>query len=137
MERNRSAGPVDQPAAAALMVRRAAFDAIGGFDESFFPAWYEDVDFCRRLKTLGWEIYFAPGATFEHAGGYSAEALGPQAFAEAYYRNQLRYVQKHFTRSGQVAARISIVVGMLARMAARPGKAGAYTAVIRGALGGW
>src|SRR5689334_21635613 len=49
---------VDQPAAAALMIRRDAFDEIGGFDEQFYPAWYEDVDFCRRVKEKGWEIYF-------------------------------------------------------------------------------
>src|SRR5262245_53882733 len=83
--------PVDQPAAAALMVRREAYDAIGGFDEQFFPAWYEDVDFCQRLKSAGWEIYFVPNAKFHHVGGYAAELLGARAFAEAYYRNQLRY----------------------------------------------
>src|SRR5262245_15943969 len=38
---------VDQPAAAALMIRRAAYEEIGGFDEQFYPAWYEDVDFCQ------------------------------------------------------------------------------------------
>src|SRR5215472_8193093 len=51
---------VDQPAAAALMIRRDAYDDVGGFDEQFYPAWYEDVDFCRRLKAEGWEIYFVP-----------------------------------------------------------------------------
>src|SRR5262249_44704841 len=34
---------VEQPAAAALMVRRDAYEDISGFDERFFPAWYEDV----------------------------------------------------------------------------------------------
>src|SRR5690606_20317112 len=35
---------VEQPAAACLLVRREAFDAVGGFDEGFHPAWFEDVD---------------------------------------------------------------------------------------------
>lgn len=130
-------GLVDQPAAAALMVRRDAFEEIGGFDEQFFPAWYEDVDFCRRLKSAGWDIYFAPDAQFEHEGGYSAAALGPKAFAEAYYHNQIRYAQKHLGGWGRLAVRISIVAGMLARMVLRPRNAGAYAGVIFGALGGW
>jgi GT2 family glycosyltransferase len=127
----------EQPAAAALMIRRTAFDAIGGFDERFFPAWYEDVDFCQRLKSAGWEIHFMPEAHFHHVGGYSAEALGKKAFTQAYYHNQLRYSQKHFGRLASVAVRASIVAGMLARMIARPQYARAYGSVLRGALGGW
>jgi N-acetylglucosaminyl-diphospho-decaprenol L-rhamnosyltransferase len=128
---------VDQPAAAALMVRRDAYDAIGGFDEQFFPAWYEDVDFCQRLKSAGWEIYFVPDAKFQHVGGYAAELLGARAFAEAYYRNQLRYATKHFARSGRLGVRASIAAGMIARLIARPANARAYAGVLRGVLGGW
>ncbi len=118
--------PVDQPAAAALMVRRDAYDQLGGFDERFYPAWYEDVDFCRRLKGAGWEIYFAPHAEFQHEGGYSAGALGVEDFARAYYANQTRYARKHLGPAAVVAVRASIAAGMLGRMAARPWQARAY-----------
>jgi len=128
---------VEQPAAAALMIRRDAYDDIGGFDERFFPAWYEDVDFCRRLRESGWEIYFAPQAKFEHEGGYSAEALGATAFANAYYRNQLRYVQKHFSFGARFLVRVSIAIGMVLRTIGRPGNAAAHISVLKGALGGW
>ena len=57
---------VDQPAAACLMVRAGAFDAIGGMDERFHPAWFEDVDFCRRLIAARYRIRFEPRATFVH-----------------------------------------------------------------------
>jgi GT2 family glycosyltransferase len=128
---------VEQPAAAALMVRRDAFDAVGGFDEGFFPAWYEDVDFCARLKTAGWPIYFARAAEFKHEGGYSAQALGATAFAEAYYGNQLRYAKKHFNAAGQLIVRASIALGMIIRSVARPANARAYGRVLYGVLGGW
>ena len=98
---------VEQPAAAAIMVRRAAFQSIGGFDEQFFPAWYEDVDFCRRLIEAGWDIYFAPEAEFLHEGGYSAKAMGRRAFIEAYYHNQWRYAYKHCFRLDAYAVRAS------------------------------
>ena len=118
-------------------VGREAFDEVGGYDEQFHPAWYEDVDFCRRLKTAGWSTYFAPQARFLHEGGYSARALGSSAFAAAYYRNQLRYVQKHLGAAAGIAVRGSMAVGMIGRMFREPAKARAYWRVLVGALGGW
>ncbi len=128
---------VEQPAAAALLIRRDAYDEIGGFDERFYPAWYEDVDFCSRLKSVGWEIYFAPQAEFLHEGGYSARTLGVEAFAEAYYHNQLRYAYKHFGRAGALSVRLSITAGMLGRMVVRPGHSRAHFRTILGALIQW
>jgi N-acetylglucosaminyl-diphospho-decaprenol L-rhamnosyltransferase len=121
---------VEQPAAAALLVRRDAFDEIGGFDEQFYPAWYEDVDFCRRLHTAGWETYFAPRAEFLHSGGYSAANLGTEKFARAYYGNQIRYVRKHMGTSAALIVRASIAAGLAARMVTRPQKARSYGKVL-------
>ena len=128
---------VGQAAAAALLVRREAYAAAGRFDERYFAAWYEDVDFCRSLREAGWEVLFCRDATFIHEGGYSAKALGPSGFAAAYYRNQLRYIRKHFGAAAGVAVRLSIIVGMLARMVTAPSRASACSKVIAGAMGGW
>jgi GT2 family glycosyltransferase len=128
---------VGQAAAAALLIRRTAFDAIGGFDERFTAAWYEDVDFCKRLHDGGWTVLFAREARFAHAGGYGARRLGPAGFAAAYYRNQLRYVRKHYGAAGTLPVRASLVAGMLARVLASPGRAGACGRVAAGALGRW
>ena len=125
---------VEQPAAAAMMIRRDAYDSVGGFDERFYPAWYEDVDFCRRLKIEGWKIYFVPRAEFLHEGGYSAGALGAEKFAGAYYGNQMRYAQKHFGVAGNAAVRASIAVGMIGRIIGRPRQAVAYGKVLAGVL---
>jgi GT2 family glycosyltransferase len=128
---------VEQAAAAAMMVRRTAFEQVGGFDEDFFPAWYEDVDFCRRLALAGWEIHFLRQSRFIHEGGYTARFLGSGRFARAYYRNQLRYVRKHFGWPGNLAVRLSMAAGMLGRAIKEPRYAADYAAVVRGALGGW
>src|SRR4051794_37931657 len=61
--------PVEQPAAAAFLIRREVFDEIGELDEQFQPAWFEDVDFCRRLKSAGKPIYAVPAARARHFGG--------------------------------------------------------------------
>ena len=128
---------VGQAAAAALLVRREAYTAVGGFDERFVPAWYEDVDFCKSLSLAGWDVYFSREAEFVHEGGYSARALGSVGFAAAYYRNQLRYINKHFGAGAGALVRLSIVVGMTARMMTTPSKSDACWTVISGALGGW
>jgi GT2 family glycosyltransferase len=128
---------VGQAAAAALLVRREAYAAVGGFDERFVPAWYEDVDFCRSLGLAGWEVHFSREAEFVHEGGYSARALGSVAFASAYYRNQLRYIHKHFGDAAGFVVRLSIIIGMTARMMTTPSRSDACWTVISGALGGW
>jgi GT2 family glycosyltransferase len=128
---------IEQAAAAALMIRRTAFLEVGGFDSRFFPAWYEDVDFCKQLQSTGWKIYFDPTAQFLHEGGYSAKALGTSGFAAAYYRNQLRYVRKHMGKTAGMAIRCSMVAGMVARTIAAPARASAYWSVLAGALGKW
>lgn len=128
---------VEQPAGAALMIRREAYNAIGGFDEQFYPAWYEDVDFCRRLKDNGWKVYFAGNARFVHEGGYSAAALGAVNFAAAYYHNQVRYARKHLGGAASVVVRASIAAGMVGRMVLRPARLRAYWSVLAGSLGQW
>jgi GT2 family glycosyltransferase len=128
---------VEQVAAAALMIRRSAYLKVGGFDSRFFPAWYEDVDFCKQLQSAGWQIFFDPTAQFLHEGGYSAKALGTSAFAAAYYRNQLRYVRKHMGKTAGLAVRCSMATGMVVRTIAAPARAAAYWTVLLGALGKW
>jgi GT2 family glycosyltransferase len=127
---------VGQAAAAALLVRREAFDEIGGFDDQFHPAWYEDVDFCARLHAARWEVRFAREARFVHEGGYSVQALGPTEFATAYYRNQIRYVNKHFG-AGAGLVRLSIAAGMAARRIIAPSRSPSCSRVIAGALWEW
>ena len=62
---------VEQPAGAFLMVRRAVWEELGGFDEGFFPLWFEDVDFCRRIRDRGYRLYYVPEAVAKHTGGHS------------------------------------------------------------------
>jgi N-acetylglucosaminyl-diphospho-decaprenol L-rhamnosyltransferase len=141
-ERRQSGGQpepiqVDQPAAAALMIRRDAYEATSRFDEQFFPAWYEDVDFCLRMKWRGWKVFFVPAAEFIHLGGYSTEGPGNEIFLRAYYHNQTRYAQKHFGSIAAIAVRASVAAGMIGRMIGRPRQAIAYGKVLIGALIGW
>ncbi|MFB3904432.1 MAG: glycosyltransferase [Acidobacteriota bacterium] len=86
---------VEQPAAACWMLKKEAWSELGGFDESFVPAWFEDVDFCKRLKASRWEIRWFPDLTLTHRGGLSLQTLRYRDFISFYYGNLLRYLKKH------------------------------------------
>jgi GT2 family glycosyltransferase len=66
---------VDYCSAAALWVDRAAFDAIGGFDERFAPAYFEDVDLQWRLRLAGRPVVVEPDAVVRHESGASTDAM--------------------------------------------------------------
>ncbi len=105
---------VEQAAAAALAVRRHVFEAIGGFDERFWPAYWEDVDLCLRLRAHG-PIEYWPAARLVHVGGVAATALGRRRFRGMYYRNALRYRDKHYSRPAVLAYRGLLAWGMTMR----------------------
>ncbi|HSR69695.1 MAG TPA: glycosyltransferase family 2 protein [Acidobacteriota bacterium] len=90
---------IEQPAAAYWLMRRRAWQELGGFDEDFAPAWFEDVDFCKRLGQAGWEILFLPQAPARHRGGYSLQRVGRARFLRTFYSNLLLYLSKHHPRA--------------------------------------
>ena len=56
------------------MSRRAAFDEVGGFDETF-PTVFNDVDYCLRLRKAGYRIVFTPYAQLYH---HESASFGPR-----------------------------------------------------------
>ena len=87
---------VEQPAGAFLMVRRSVWEELGGFDESFCPLWFEDVDFCRRIADRGYLLQYVPSAVAKHTGGHSIPQLSVEKRRVYWYRSLLRYSAKHF-----------------------------------------
>jgi GT2 family glycosyltransferase len=97
--RPRAIVEVEQPAAAFWLMRREAWDKIGGFDESFYPAWFEDVDYCKRLLAAGWKIMLFPEHYIFHRGAHTLENMDYREFVEVYYGNLLKYWAKHHKKS--------------------------------------
>ena len=109
---------IEQPAAAAFLVRREVFDEIGPLDEQFSPAWFEDVDYCQRLAATGKEVWVVPAAQARHFGGSSLEHISFARFTEIWYQNMWRYARKWLRPSQAEALRWVIIAGMLMRCAA-------------------
>jgi N-acetylglucosaminyl-diphospho-decaprenol L-rhamnosyltransferase len=106
---------VEQPAGACLAVRREVWESIGGFDERFFPVWFEDVDFCRRVRVQNWKILYSPAARFLHSGGHSVSQIAIGDRQIFWYRNLLRYWRKHENRAAVGTLRLTIALGMVLR----------------------
>ncbi|MGH7822382.1 MAG: glycosyltransferase, partial [Candidatus Binatia bacterium] len=65
---------VDFSSACSLLVRRSAFEAAGGFDERYYPAYYEDVDLCFSVRRLGKRILCEPRSRVVHHEASSTRA---------------------------------------------------------------
>lgn len=86
---------VDQIMGACMVIPREALDRVGLLDEKYW-IWFEEVDWCRRAKELGLEIWFAPVAEIVHYGGVSfKQAFVPVRKEWRFMRSALRYVRKH------------------------------------------
>ena len=57
-----------------LLIRKDVWDQLGGFDPAYYPAYFEDVDFCFRAAEAGWETWYQPLAEVRHARFTSTEA---------------------------------------------------------------
>ncbi len=77
----------------AFAVRKKTFLECGGFDEKFF-LYFEDIDLCKRLRSIGKKIAILPSVKVLHFGGKSV--LNTKKQKEFYYQSQDYYFKKHF-----------------------------------------
>jgi GT2 family glycosyltransferase len=111
---------IEQPAAASLALRRKVLIEMGGFDEEFFPAWFEDVDLAARLSRRDAKIRYCPTAVFNHHLGASVIPLGYGRFLRIYYKNLCRYLEKHHGHGWAITARVLLSVAAPIRLALLP-----------------
>lgn len=97
---------------AAFLVRRTAFEEVGGFDERFF-LYAEESDLCARLRRRGWKVLFEPSAHVVHAGGASG---GDRLFGQV-NASLAAYVSRHQGRFAGALARAVLTAGSAARYA--------------------
>jgi N-acetylglucosaminyl-diphospho-decaprenol L-rhamnosyltransferase len=99
---------------AALAIRREAFEAIGGFDESYFM-YFEELDLSYRLQAAGWEVHFTPTATVVHAGGAST-GLQRAAMTVQLFASLRRFYEHHYSTARIIELRFLLAAIMAARL---------------------
>ena len=86
--------PTDWMLGGFLMIRRAAFDQVDGFDEGF-RMYGEEIDFCYRLAKAGWERWYVPAAVVTHRwDAYTDRRLWTRRTLW-HWSGMLRFVRKH------------------------------------------
>ena len=102
-------GPVEWVSGACMVVRRAALEHVGGWDEEFF-LYGEDIDICRRMWSAGYRVEFEPAAQAVHDGGRSAPraSLLPTLVA-----SRLRYAELHNEPPSALLERVGVALGEL------------------------
>jgi N-acetylglucosaminyl-diphospho-decaprenol L-rhamnosyltransferase len=77
-----------------LLVRRSAFEDVGGFDPGYFM-YFEDVDLCDRLAKHGWSCLYVPTASVVHVGG-TATGHQPRRMLKAHHDSAYRYLASRY-----------------------------------------
>ncbi|MCX6375738.1 MAG: glycosyltransferase family 2 protein [Armatimonadetes bacterium] len=85
---------VDALAGACMLVRKTVADGVGLLDESFF-LYYEDTDWCCRIKKAGWKIWYLGEAVIIHVCAQSAHRYGIHNANKELHRAQYLYWRKH------------------------------------------
>jgi GT2 family glycosyltransferase len=106
--------PVDAVSGSFMMVRRQAYEKVGGLDETFFM-YGEDLDWCYRFRQAGYAVYYVHETTIIHFKGESTRRSEIDG-EELFYRAMELFVQKHFSSSGLV--KLVVRTGIFFRRAA-------------------
>jgi GT2 family glycosyltransferase len=115
---------VDWAVGACLLIRRAAWEDVGGLDESLFM-YGEDLDWCWRAHRHGWSIRYEPSAVATHLGNASGKVRFRGRRDAISLRNSYRVAARHQGRLSTNAARSLHVAWALREWLAAPRRSGA------------
>lgn len=97
-----------------LLLRREAFDAVGGFDRRYFM-YFEDVDLGDRLGKAGWQNVYVPSAAVMHLQGHSTGKESARMLA-AHHDSAYRYLADRYTSPLAKPMLAAVRVGLKVRL---------------------
>jgi GT2 family glycosyltransferase len=111
---------VGELSAAALLVRRGVYEQVGGLDPAFF-AYYEDVDWCKRMGDAGYRLYYVPAAQVMHHWQGTSRQVSELAYRAG--QDSLRYYfRKHHSPLAAGAVQALLIAKEAALLAAALGR---------------
>jgi len=106
--------PVDYAQGSCLLVRREIIGSVGVLDESFFM-YFEETDWCKRMKKAGGEVWYVPAARVVHFGGGAFGHYDEKRLV-AYHRSLLHFFDKHHPGWQRIPLRGILAVRSLVRL---------------------
>lgn len=128
---------VDFVHGAALIARRKAVEKIGGLDEGFFM-YFEETDWCWRMKTEGGKVFYTAGKGIAHHGGSETGHFDERRLVH-YHASLIRFYRKHYSSLRLVMLRPLLVLRSVIRIMVwgavylvKPDRRGAANSCMRG-----
>jgi N-acetylglucosaminyl-diphospho-decaprenol L-rhamnosyltransferase len=106
-------GPTGWLSGSCMLVRRSAFEQVGGFDPSYFM-YCEDLDLCRRFAEAGWKNIYVPSAVVTHIGAHATSRAAGAMVAE-HHRALYRYLARQYAGPRYALLRPVLAVGLFLR----------------------
>jgi GT2 family glycosyltransferase len=85
---------VDYCSGACLMISTRLWNEIGGFDQRFAPAYYEDTDLCFTVRSMNYKVIYQPAARVVHYGGASAGKETSSGYKRYQEINREKFIEK-------------------------------------------
>lgn len=101
--------PIDWVPGASMMIRPSVFDAVGGFDETYF-LYFEETDFCFRAKKAGYSTWYVPESRIMHIAGESTKVTGAHAASKRLPSYWFESRRRYFMASNGTASAIAVDV---------------------------
>jgi N-acetylglucosaminyl-diphospho-decaprenol L-rhamnosyltransferase len=111
---HRSQADVEQPMFSCLWIRRSAFSTFGTLDESY-PLFFNDVEWCRRVRAAGKRIRFDPAVAVSHLQGGTTRRYPLRKLWHA-HRSFATYIARHSSVPGAIVGNLGVWLTFLARL---------------------
>jgi GT2 family glycosyltransferase len=109
-------GPVDAVNGAFMLMRRSAFERVGGFDEGYWM-YMEDLDLSYTLAQEGWGTWYEPAATVLHVKGGTTGGERSIRLNWAFHRGMYRFYRKHYAGRRSWAMNLVVYAGIAVKLA--------------------
>jgi N-acetylglucosaminyl-diphospho-decaprenol L-rhamnosyltransferase len=108
-------GPVDAVNGAFMLIRRAALDQVGLFDEGYWM-YMEDLDLCYRLAQAGWITWYEPNVTVIHVKAGTTGTERTVRLNRAFHYGMYRFYRKHYAAEHNPLVNIAVYCGIAAKL---------------------
>jgi N-acetylglucosaminyl-diphospho-decaprenol L-rhamnosyltransferase len=118
-------GPVDAVNGAFMLMRRAALERVGGFDEGYWM-YMEDLDLCYRLAEAGWITWYEPAATAVHHKGGTTGPYRTPRLNWAFHKGMYRFYRRHYAQQRSWILNAAVYAGIGLKLAVAIARSAAH-----------
>jgi N-acetylglucosaminyl-diphospho-decaprenol L-rhamnosyltransferase len=109
-------GPVDAVNGAFMLIRRAALEQVGAFDERYWM-YMEDLDLCFRFAEAGWVTWYEPSVSALHVKAAASGRYRSPQLTVAFHSGMARYYRTHVAPQRNPLVNVAVYGGIATKLA--------------------